>query len=51
MLAYIWGITKRGNKGITNQGGFYGLQIGTRKITNRVSSKDFKSEQKEYKSG
>ena len=27
MLAYILGITKRGNKGITNLDRFYGLQI------------------------
>ena len=29
MLAYILGITKRGNKGITNLDRFYGLQIRT----------------------
>ena len=47
MLAYILGITKRGNKGITNQGRFYGLQIGARGITNR----GFKQGQKDYKLG
>ena len=31
MLAYILGISKQGNEGITN----YGLQIGTRGIANR----------------
>ena len=36
-------ITKRENKGITNQGRFEGLQIGEREITNR--DRDFKSEQ------
>ena len=35
MLAYIVGITKRGNKEITNWGRFYGLQIGARKAANR----------------
>ena len=51
MLAYIWGITKRGNKGITNLGRFFGLQIRARGITSRESLKDFKSGQKDYKSG
>ena len=51
MLAYILGITKRGNKGITNRGRFQGLQIGARGITNRGSLRDFKSGQKNYKSG
>ena len=51
MLAYILGITKRGNKGITNRGRFLGLQIGAREITNRGSLRDFKSGQKDYKSG
>ena len=51
MLAYILGITKRGNKGITNLSRFYGLQIRARGITNRGSLRDFKSEQKDYKSG
>ena len=35
MLAYILGITKRGNKGITNRGSFYELQIEARGITNK----------------
>ena len=35
MLAYILGITKRGNKGITNRGSF----------------RNFKSGQNDYKSG
>ena len=37
MLAYIVGITKRGNKEITNWGRFYGLQIGAREAANRGS--------------
>ena len=40
MLAYVLGITKRGNKGITNWGQ-EGFQIGPREITNL--GKDFKS--------
>ena len=51
MLAYILGITKRGNKGITNLGRFYGLQIRARAITSRDSLRDFKSGQKDYKLG
>ena len=51
MLAYILGITKRGNKGITNLGRSYGLQIRAREITNKGSLMDFKSRQKDYKSG
>ena len=51
MLAYLLGITKRGNKGITNRGRFYGLQIRARKITNRGSFRDFKLREKNYKSG
>ena len=51
MLAYILGIKNQSNKGITNRGRFKGLQIGTRGITNRGSLKDFKSGQKDYKSG
>ena len=43
MLAYILGITKRGS--------FYELQIGERGITNRGKLKDFKSGQKDFKSG
>ena len=41
MLAYILGIKKRGNKGITNRGRFQGLQIGARGITNRRCFKGF----------
>ena len=51
MLAYLLGITKRGNKGITNRGRFQGLQIRARKITNRGSLRDFKLRKKDYKSG
>ena len=51
MLAYILGITKRGNKGITNLGRFYGLQIRARGIRNRGSLRDFKSGQKDYTKG
>ena len=51
MLAYILGITKRDNKGITNQGKFQGLQIRARGIIDRGSLRDFKSRQKCYKSG
>ena len=51
MLAYISGITKRGNKGIKHRGKFLKLQIGTRGITNMGSLTDFKSGQKDYKSG
>ena len=47
MLAYILGITKR----VNNRGRFQGLQIGTSWITNRGSFRDFKSGQKDYKSG
>ena len=46
MLAYILGITKRGNKEITNRGKVQGLQIGERVITNRGSFRDFKSGEK-----
>ena len=48
MLAYVLGITKRANKGITNRGRFYGLQIGVRGITNRGSLRYFKSGQGFY---
>ena len=41
MPTYILRITKRGNKGNTNWGRFYGLQIGERGITNRGSLRDF----------
>ena len=51
MLACILRITKRGSKGITNRGRFEELQIGARGITNRGSLRDFKSGQKNYKSG
>ena len=51
MLAYILGITKRGNKGITDLCRFYGLQIRARGITSRGSLRDFKSGQKDYKLG
>ena len=51
MLAYILGITKRGNKGITDLRRFYGLQIGERGITNKGSLRDFKSGKKVYKLG
>ena len=46
MLAYILGITKRGNKGITKRYRFWGLQIGARGITNKGNLKDFKLGQK-----
>ena len=51
MLAYILGITKRGNKRITNRARFQRLQIWARGIRNRGSLRDFKSWQKDYKSG
>ena len=51
MLAYVLGITKRGNKGITNLVRFYGLQIRVRRITDRGSLRDFQSGQKDYKLG
>ena len=51
MLTYILGITKRGNKGVTNLGMFCRLQVRTRGITNRGSLKDFKSRKKDSKSG
>ena len=51
MSACFLGITKLGNKGITNWGRFYGLQIEARGITNRGSLRDFKLGQKDYKSG
>ena len=51
MLAYILGITKRGNKRITNRRRFYGLQIGARGFTNRGSLRDFKLGQPDFKSG
>ena len=51
MLAYILGITKRGNKGITKRYRFWGLQIGARGITNKGNLQDFKLGQKDYKSG
>ena len=43
MLAYILGIT--------NPGRFWGIQIGTRKIANMGSLRDFKSGEKVYKLG
>ena len=51
MLAYILGITKRGNKVITNREKFLELQIGARGLTNTGSLRDFKLGQKDYKSG
>ena len=51
MLAQILGITKQGNKGITNREKFQGLHIGVRGFTNRGSLMDSKSEQQEYKLG
>ena len=51
MLVYILGITKRGNKWITNRGKFLGLQTGARGVTNRGSLGDFKLGQQDYKSG
>ena len=50
MLAYILGITKPGNKEITNRGRFQGLQIRARGITNRGSLRYFTSRQKDHKS-
>ena len=49
MVAYILGIAKRSNKGITSRGRFQGLQIGARGITNRGSLRDFKSGQINFK--
>ena len=46
MLAYILGITKRDNKGITNRARLSGLQIGARGIKYRGGFRDFKSAQK-----
>ena len=43
MLAYILGITKRDNKGITNRARLSGLQIGARGIKYRGGFMDFKS--------
>ena len=51
MLAYLLGIIKRGNNGITNRGRFQELQIRARKITNSGSLRDFKLRKKNYKSG
>ena len=51
MLVYNLVITRRGNKGISNPARFKGLQIGARRITNDVSSRDLKWGQKDYKSG
>ena len=51
MLAHTLGITKRDNKGITNRGRFWGLQIGAKWITNRGNLGDFKSGQSYYKLG
>ena len=42
MLAYILGIAKQDNKGITNRGRFQELQIGAIWITNRGSLRDLK---------
>ena len=44
-------ITKRGYKRIANRGRFWGLQIGARGVTNWGIFRDFKSRQKDYKSG
>ena len=43
MLAYILGITKRGR--------CYRFQVGAREITNRGSVRDFKSGNRDFKSG
>ena len=47
----IFWFTKRGNKGIANRGRSQGLQIWARRITNWGSLRDFKSGEKDYKSG
>ena len=47
MLTYILGITQRGNKEITHQGRFSGLQLWTRGITYRCILRDLKSDQKD----
>ena len=51
MLVYILGITKRGNKGITDLGRFYRLQVRATGITNRRSLKDFKLRKKRLQIG
>ena len=51
MLAYTLEIAKRGDKGITNWGTFQGLQVGATGITNMGTLRDFRSRQKDYKSG
>ena len=51
MLAYILGISKQGNKGITNLGWFYGLQIRAKGITKSGSLRGFKPVPKDYKLG
>ena len=51
MLAYILGITKWDNKGITNRGRFQGLQFVAKEIKNRGSLRDFQQGEKDYKSG
>ena len=50
MLAYILGIIKQSNKGITDPNRFQKLKIGARGITNRDSLREFKSGQKDYES-
>ena len=51
MLVYILGITKRGNKGITDLGRLYRLQVRATGITNRRSLKDFKLRKKRLQIG
>ena len=41
IMRKIFWVTNQGNKRIPNRGRFYGLQIGARGITNRVSFRDF----------
>ena len=47
----IFLVTKRGNKGITNRARFQQLQIRARRSTNMGNFRNFKSGQKDYKSG
>ena len=51
MLAYILGITKRGNKAITNRVGFRDYKLGQEGLQNKGSLRGFKSGQKDYKLG
>ena len=58
MLPYIIWITKRGNKGIKHRSTFWGLQTGTKWITNRgISTRDTREititnrGKRDYKSG